>query len=137
MFNPDKYRSVKWQKGGRAYPLLDCFGIVNEIRSDLGLPEWPDFAGVTKDGGGLDREARKLMLSLKRCDPCEGAGVACYSGSTVSHVGIVVMLDTSCRSRNVIQARGLRFCHWRDLSAALTAWSSGNDDKVLSVPATG
>ncbi|HCB1146933.1 nitrite transporter [Klebsiella pneumoniae subsp. pneumoniae] len=93
MFNPDKYRSVKWQKGGRAYPLLDCFGIVNEIRSDLGLPEWPDFAGVTKDGGGLDREAKKLMLSLKRCDPCEGAGVACYSGSTVSHVGIVVMLD--------------------------------------------
>ena len=93
MFNPDKYRSVKWQKGGRAYPLLDCFGIVNEIRSDLGLPEWPDFAGVTKDGGGLHREARKLMLSLKRCDPCEGAGVACYSGSTVSHVGIVVMLD--------------------------------------------
>ncbi|HDK6652498.1 MULTISPECIES: hypothetical protein [Klebsiella] len=93
MFNPDKYRSVKWQKGGRAYPLLDCFGIVNEIRSDLGLPEWPDFAGVTKDGGGLDREARKLMLSLKRCDPCEGAGVACYSASTVTHVGIVVMLD--------------------------------------------
>ncbi|EPO8265283.1 nitrite transporter [Raoultella planticola] len=93
MFNPDKYRSVKWQKGGRAYPLLDCFGIVNEIRGDLGLPEWPDFAGVTKDGGGLDREARKLMLSLKRCDPCEGAGVACYSASTVTHVGIVVMLD--------------------------------------------
>ncbi|EPY5319791.1 nitrite transporter [Klebsiella variicola] len=93
MFNPDKYRSVKWQKGGRAYPLLDCFGIVNEIRSDLGLPEWPDFAGVTKDGGGLDREARKLMLSLKRCDPCEGAGVACYSASTVTHVGIIVMLD--------------------------------------------
>ena len=68
MFNPDKYRSVKWQKGGRAYPLLDCFGIVNEIRRDLGLPEWPDFAGVTKEGGGLDREARKLMLTLKRCN---------------------------------------------------------------------
>ena len=93
MFNPDKYRSVTWLKGGRVYPQLDCFGIVNEIRRDLGLPEWPDFAGVTNDGGGLDREARKLMLSLKRCDPCEGAGVACYSGSTVSHVGIVVMLD--------------------------------------------
>jgi hypothetical protein len=69
MFNPDKYRSVTWLKGGRVYPQLDCFGIVNEIRRDLGLPEWPDFAGVTKDGGGLDREARKLMLSLKRCDP--------------------------------------------------------------------
>ncbi|EKW5591898.1 nitrite transporter [Raoultella planticola] len=93
MFNPDKYRSVTWLKGGRAYPELDCFGIVNEIRRDLGLSEWPDFTGVTKDGAGLDREARKLMLRLERCEPCEGAGVACYSGSTVTHVGIVVMLD--------------------------------------------
>lgn len=90
MFNPDKYLSVKWLKGGRAYPELDCFGIVNEIRRDLSLSEWPDFAGVTKDGNGLDREARGLMRQLERCEPCEGAGVACYSGSTVTHVGIVV-----------------------------------------------
>ncbi len=80
MFNPDKYRSVTWLKGGRVYPQLDCFGIVNEIRRDLNLPVWPDFAGVTKDDGGLDREARRMMLTLERCEPCEGAGVACYSG---------------------------------------------------------
>lgn len=35
MFNPDKYLSVVWQKGGRTYPELDCFGIVNEVRKDL------------------------------------------------------------------------------------------------------
>lgn len=93
MFNPDKYLSVTWLKGGRVYPQLDCFGLVNEIRRDLNLPEWPDFAGVTKDGGGLDREARKLMLTLERCDPCEGAGVACFSGSTVTHVAVVVKLN--------------------------------------------
>ncbi|MBZ7751357.1 nitrite transporter [Klebsiella michiganensis] len=93
MFNPDKYLSVTWLKGGRVYPKLDCFGLVNEIRRDLNLPEWPDFAGVTKDGGGLDREARKLMLKLERCDPCEGAGVACFSGSTVTHVAVVVKLN--------------------------------------------
>ncbi|WP_462163374.1 nitrite transporter, partial [Klebsiella pneumoniae] len=92
MFNPDKYRSVTWLKGGRVYPQLDCFGIVNEIRRDLNLPVWPDFAGVTKDDGGLDREARRMMLTLERCEPCEGAGVACYSGSTVTHVGIVVSI---------------------------------------------
>lgn len=90
MFDPDKYLSVKWLKGGRVYPQLDCFGIVNEIRRDLSLSEWPDFAGVTKDDNGLDREARGLMRQLERCEPCEGAGVACYSGSTVTHVGIVV-----------------------------------------------
>ncbi|HCR0924571.1 TPA: nitrite transporter [Klebsiella aerogenes] len=93
MFNPDKYRSVTWLKGGRVYPQLDCFGIVNEIRRDLGLPEWPDFSGVTKDDNGLDREARKLMLRLERCEPCEGAGVACYSGSTVTHVAVVVKIN--------------------------------------------
>ncbi|EPJ8259622.1 nitrite transporter, partial [Klebsiella pneumoniae] len=109
MFNPDKYRSVTWLKGGRVYPQLDCFGIVNEIRRDLGLPEWPDFAGVTKDGGGLDREARKLMLSLKRCEPCEGAGVACYSGSTVSHVGIVVMLDNQLQVAECNPGSGVTF----------------------------
>jgi hypothetical protein len=36
MFNPDKYRSVTWLKGGRVYPQLDCFGIVNEIRAIWG-----------------------------------------------------------------------------------------------------
>ncbi|MDO6406252.1 nitrite transporter [Pantoea phytobeneficialis] len=93
MFDPDKYRSVTWLKGGRVYPELDCFGIVNEIRRDIGFSEWPDFSGVTKDGNGLDREARKLMLSLEKCEPCAGAGVACYSGAAVTHVGIVVEIN--------------------------------------------
>lgn len=93
MLDTDKYRSVTWLKGGRSFPKIDCFGIVNEIRRDLGLAEWPEFAGVTKDDGGLDHAARNLMKSLRRCDPCEGAGVACYSGSTVTHVGIVVNLN--------------------------------------------
>ena len=65
MFNPDKYRSVTWLKGGRVYPQLDCFGIVNEIRRDLNLPEWPDFAGGTKDGRGW----RSLLFRLSR-HPC-------------------------------------------------------------------
>lgn len=93
MFNPDKYRSVTWLKGGRAFPKIDCFGIVNEIRRDLGLPEWPEFAGITKDGDGLDKSARLLMKGLSRCEPEVGAGVACYTGSTVTHVAIVVRID--------------------------------------------
>lgn len=110
MFNPDKYLSVVWQKGGRVYPELDCFGVVNEVRKDLGMPEWPDFAGVTKDNGGLNREARKLMLSLERCEPCEGAGVACYSGSTVTHVGVVVNINgefyvVDCNEKSNVSVR--------------------------------
>lgn len=93
MFDPEKYRSVTWLKGGRAFPELDCFGIVNEIRRDLNLPLWPEFTGVTKDDNGLDREARGLMSELRRCEPCSGAGIACFSGSTVTHVGIVVEIE--------------------------------------------
>lgn len=93
MLDPDKYLSVVWQKGGRVYPELDCYGVITEIRRDLGLAAWPDFAGVTKDDDGLDTEARGLMADLVRGEPCEGAGVACYAGSTVTHVGIVVRLD--------------------------------------------
>ena len=34
------------------------------------------------------------MMALPRAlRPCEGAGVACYSGSAVTHVGIVVSID--------------------------------------------
>lgn len=93
MLDPDKYLSVIWQKGGRAFPALDCYGVITEIRRDLRLAAWPDFAGVTKDENGLDIEARGFMAELTRCEPCEGAGVACYTGSTVTHVGIVVQLD--------------------------------------------
>lgn len=95
MFNPDKYRSVTWLKGGRVYPELDCFGIVNEIRRDLDLPLWPEFSGVTKDDNGLDREARGLMSELTKCEPTPGAGIACYSGGMVTHVGIVVNIGGS------------------------------------------
>ncbi len=109
MLNIDKYLSVVWLKGGRAYPKLDCFGIINEIRRDLNLPLWPDFAGVTKDGGGLDREAHRLMQTLTRCEPCEGAGVACYSGSTVTHVGIVVALDGSLHVAECNPGRNVTF----------------------------
>lgn len=93
MFDPDKYLSVTWQKGGRVYPQLDCFGIVNEIRGDLGLPKFPDFAGVTKDDSGLDREAKAYMPNLQPCEPQNGSLALCYSGSMVTHVAIAVEMN--------------------------------------------
>jgi hypothetical protein len=105
MFNPDKYLSVTWLKGGRMYPQLDCFGIVNEIRRDLNLPLWPDFAGVTKDDGGLDREARKMMLSLERCEPCEGAGWPAIPVQP-SPMSVSSSISVACCTwRNVIRER--------------------------------
>lgn len=93
MFNIDKYRSVTWQKGGRVYPNLDCYGIVHEVRKDLSLNEWPIFEGVTKDDNGLDKEAKLLVKTVTRCEPIQGAVAACYVSSMITHVGIVVNIN--------------------------------------------
>ncbi|MFN2095174.1 nitrite transporter [Pantoea agglomerans] len=93
MFNPEKYLSAVWLEGGRSFPEIDCFGLINEIRRDMNLPAWPEFAGVTKNDDGLNREALKLMKTLTRCEPQVGAGVACYTGSLVTHVAIIVSID--------------------------------------------
>ncbi|WLT02909.1 nitrite transporter [Snodgrassella alvi] len=91
--NTEKYKHVKWVKGGRKFPALDCFGLINEIRRDLNLLPWQDFAGITKDNNGLDVNARLMFKQLKQCEPEHGAGVACYSGTIVDHVAIVVNLN--------------------------------------------
>ncbi|MBK0003179.1 nitrite transporter [Erwinia sp. S38] len=93
MFDPDKYRSVTWLKGGRVFPQLDCFGVVLEVRKDLKMNEWPEFTGITRDDGGLDKEAKRFNLSLLQCDPLPGAVAECYTGSSVTHLGVVVSID--------------------------------------------
>ncbi|MFV8873655.1 nitrite transporter [Serratia fonticola] len=93
MFEPDKYRSVTWLKGGRVFPEIDCFGLVLEVRRDLGLPTWPEFPGVTRDDGGLDKAAKTFNLSLSKCDPEPGSVAECFTGSSVTHLGVVVQVN--------------------------------------------
>ncbi len=98
MFNPDKYRSVSWLKGGRAHPKLDCFGIVNEIRRDLELPTYPDFAGVTKDNDGLDRAAKGYLSKMTRSAPEPGA-LALWRRSAAKAATGALLFRTDCESR--------------------------------------
>lgn len=90
MFNQEKYLSAVWQKGGRVFPEIDCYGLVKEVRRDLSLPEWPEFSGVTKDDGRLDTEAKNFNQTLKKCEPVQGAVAECFTGSIVTHLGVVV-----------------------------------------------
>ncbi|MEH4049481.1 nitrite transporter [Klebsiella pneumoniae] len=92
MLNIDKYLTVRWQMGGRTFPVLDCYGIVHEVRRDLGLPEWPAFEGVIKDGDEM-HIAYNFRQNVVRCEPCPGAVAACYMGGVIGHLGIVVELS--------------------------------------------
>jgi hypothetical protein len=44
------------------------------------------------------------MADLQRCEPAPGAGIACYSGSVVTHVAIVSKLTASCAPLSAIPA---------------------------------
>ena len=100
MFNLDKYRSVIWRKGGREFPFLDCYGVINEIRRDLKLAPWPELNGVTIDDNGLDAACHHLVSTgtLQCCEPAPGVAIACYAGSVVTHVAIVVSIDGQLRA---------------------------------------
>lgn len=93
MFDIDKYRSVTWQMGGRVWPVLDCYGVVHEVRRDLGLPEWPAFEGVVREGDAMAQACKAFSGNVRRTAPKEGAVAACYSGGVIDHLGVVVSID--------------------------------------------
>ncbi|STV65378.1 nitrite transporter [Klebsiella pneumoniae] len=136
MFNPDKYRSVTWLKGGRVYPATRLF---RHCERDTPRPEFypsgPILQGSPKTTAASTGKARRMMLTLERCEPCEGAGVACYSGSTVTHVGIVVSIGGLLHVAEMQPGNERHlFCRCRGLSGDLSKWSSGNDHSFFTRP---
>lgn len=97
MFNPDKYLTVRWQMGGRVYPVLDCYGLVHEVRKDLGLPKWPDFSGVISEGDAMHKIVTSFQSNVVECMPCLGAVAVCYKAEMAVHLGIVVTVDGELR----------------------------------------
>lgn len=91
--NIENYLSAKWVEGGRAWPEIDCYGIVLKVREDLQLPPWPIFDGVTKKNG-MHEAASHYLADLPQCEPKEGAVACCYKASLMVHVGIVVNTPT-------------------------------------------
>ncbi|MGC5620421.1 hypothetical protein [Enterococcus faecalis] len=93
MTDMNKYLDGRYVEGGRVWPEIDCYGIVLEVRRDLGLPDWPEWAGVTKAGNGLHHAGMQQAREVEPCEPQAGAVAACYSGSLLTHVAVVVDCD--------------------------------------------
>jgi hypothetical protein len=87
----EKYLDVVWVSGGRQFPELDCYGVVNEVRRDLGLPPWDEYPGATRDD--LAELAQAATLQHAGSDLVEGAVAFCYEGSVVTHVAVLVEVD--------------------------------------------
>lgn len=89
--NLEKYLDVVWVSGGRVFPALDCYGVVNEVRRDLGLPAWDEYPGATRED--LPELAKQAVLQHAGSDLVEGAVAFCYEGSMVTHVAVLVESD--------------------------------------------
>lgn len=87
----EKYLEVRWVRGGRQFPELDCYGVVNEVRRDLGLEPWPDHAGATVQE--LPDLAADAASERSGSDMVPGAVAFCYQGSVVQHVAVLVEAD--------------------------------------------
>ena len=72
------------------WPEVDCYGLILEVRRDLGLDEWPAWDGVTKDQDGLHRFGTEFVSARERCEPEPGAVACCYTASLMTHVAVVV-----------------------------------------------
>lgn len=90
VINLDKYAAVRYAEGGRDYPALDCFGLVLSVRQDMGLPEWPDYRGITKHGGAFDRAAREFIKARHRTEPVAGAIGFVETRGLVTHAVVCV-----------------------------------------------
>ncbi|MFK3846602.1 hypothetical protein [Stenotrophomonas sp. NPDC078853] len=90
-FEIDKYLDVVWVAGGRAFPELDCYGVVQEVRRDLGLEPWPEYAGATR----VELPDLAVAAAAERpgSDLADGAVAFCYEGSMVTHVAVLVTID--------------------------------------------
>lgn len=93
MIDVSKYLSGRYVEGGRTWPDVDCYGIVLEVRKDIGLPDWPSWDGVTKHNGAMHDAGMEQKHEVQRCDPEHGAVAACFQGSMLAHVAVIVEIN--------------------------------------------
>lgn len=92
--NLDKYTFGRHVEGGRLWPEVDCYGLVLEVRRDLGLPAWPEWSEMRKADGSFVRACEEMIQRyVTPCAPCHAAVAAGYRGSVQDHVGIVIEIN--------------------------------------------
>lgn len=103
MIDHEKYREGKYLEGGRVWPFVDCYGLVLEVRRDLGLPDWPEWADIRSGDGSMVEVTGKWFPTLTPCEPEEGALIALYQGSEMRHVGVVIRFGPSLEAMEITE----------------------------------
>lgn len=91
MIDFGRYRRWQYEDGARGPDRIDCWGLVREVRHDLGYPWLPAFAECRHtDPRGFTRAYERQAEQMQTGPAEEGAIAAAFRGRICVHVGIVV-----------------------------------------------
>lgn len=108
MINFRRYRTWQYEDGARGPERIDCWGLVREVRHDLGYEWLPSFAECRHtDLRGFTRAYEQQAAKMQPGEPGEGSIAAAFRGRICVHVGIVVGIEGRLQVLDINPGRGV------------------------------
>lgn len=108
MINFRRYRAWQYEDGARGPVRIDCWGLVREVRADMGYPWLPSFAECRNtDPRGFTRAYEKQAEQMDPGPAEPGAIAAAFRGRICVHVGIVVDIESRLLVLDINPGRGV------------------------------
>lgn len=108
MINFRKYRQWVYEDGARGPVRIDCWGLVREVRHDMGYAWLPSFGECRHtDPKGFTRAYEQQAQEMVTGPAVEGSIAAAFRGRICVHVGIVVDIDARLSVLDINPGRGV------------------------------
>lgn len=103
-----RYKRWVYEDGARGPTRIDCWGLVREVRHDMGFPWLPSFAECRNTDPRGFTKAYRAQAQLMETGPAEHASIAAaFRGRICVHVGIVVRIDDQLKVLDINPGRGV------------------------------
>lgn len=103
-----RYKRWVYEDGARGPQKIDCWGLVREVRHDLGFPWLPSFSDCRNtDPRGFTRAYEQQAEKMEPAPAEPGAVAAAFRGRICVHVGIVVPIDGRLMVLDINPGRGV------------------------------
>lgn len=103
-----RYKRWQYEDGARGPVRIDCWGLVREVRHDMGYPWLPSFAECRNtDPRGFTRAYQRQAEHMEVARPEPASIAAAFRGRICVHVGIVVPIDGRLMVLDINPGRGV------------------------------
>lgn len=103
-----KYRAYEYEDGARGPLKIDCWGLVRQVRHDLGHAWLPSFSECRNtDPRGFTRAYEQQATQMEKGRAEAASIAAAFRGRICVHVGIVVDIDSRLMVLDIDAGRGV------------------------------